>query len=372
MPDRASRASKQMTKTVQILIIIIGIAAAKLIWLRPAYASDERTEATPSLTSKASLSLPSLRDALRKVRTTWVPMADERAAPSVADLRHSGLIPEDGDLRGFAGTPQGHLPAWALGTDEAKRGPALKARPAANQGRLGLPASFDWRNRDGQSFLSPIALKQGACGSCVSFAIIAALEAELNIACHETSRSFELSRQEFFSCGGGTCDAGWKLSLATDYLAATGVPDAACMPYGGESGHDVACSTACSDVSRRRLTGVTLGKPTNGAIDVVAIKGAILGGPVIANMLLYEDLTFYQRGVYRHVTGERLGSHAIVLVGWSDVDQAWIARNSWGEDWGEGGYFKVAWDDDTLPGRYTWSLDVSEAVDAGVCNSFAR
>jgi len=35
--------------------------------------------------------------------------------------------------------------------------------------------------------------------------------------------------------------------------------------------------------------------------------------------------------------------HAIVLVGYNndDSDPYWIARNSWGSDWGDRGYFKV-------------------------------
>ena len=42
-----------------------------------------------------------------------------------------------------------------------------------------------------------------------------------------------------------------------------------------------------------------------------------------------------------HVSGAQLGGHCICIVGYSNADNAWIARNSWGPDWGEGGYFRI-------------------------------
>jgi C1A family cysteine protease len=34
-----------------------------------------------------------------------------------------------------------------------------------------------------------------------------------------------------------------------------------------------------------------------------------------------------------------LGGHAIVCVGYDDKKKVWIMRNSWGETWGDKGYF---------------------------------
>ena len=34
-----------------------------------------------------------------------------------------------------------------------------------------------------------------------------------------------------------------------------------------------------------------------------------------------------------------LGGHAVLVVGYSDITQKWIVRNSWGDKWGDKGYF---------------------------------
>jgi hypothetical protein len=43
------------------------------------------------------------------------------------------------------------------------------------------------------------------------------------------------------------------------------------------------------------------------------------------------------------------GGHAMLCVGYSDVDQVFIVRNSWGADWGEQGYCYIPYDYMTKP-----------------------
>lgn len=48
-------------------------------------------------------------------------------------------------------------------------------------------------------------------------------------------------------------------------------------------------------------------------------------------------------GVYRHVTEETLGSHAVKIIGWG-VERGvhyWLCANSWGTSWGDHGFFKI-------------------------------
>ena len=36
-----------------------------------------------------------------------------------------------------------------------------------------------------------------------------------------------------------------------------------------------------------------------------------------------------------------LGGHAVMAVGYDDASQRFLVRNSWGTDWGMGGYFTI-------------------------------
>lgn len=60
-------------------------------------------------------------------------------------------------------------------------------------------------------------------------------------------------------------------------------------------------------------------------------------------MLVHEDFYYYESGIYHHAYGNLLAAHAIAIVGWGiEEDQKyWLIRNSWGADWGEGGYFRI-------------------------------
>ena len=200
-----------------------------------------------------------------------------------------------------------------------------------------LPSNWDWRDVDGRNFMSAMGQEQGECGSCVAFAMTATLEATLNIACNNTDAHKRLSRQHLFSCGGGSCTSGWKVSSAVRYLESNGVPDEPCFTYSAGNGSDISCSQTCSDHGDRSVVGFSSERPTTGFVKIEKIKSALLKAPLLANLVLYEDLQYYKSGVYKYVAGNKQGGHAVSIVGWDDSKAAWIVRNSWGENWGEGG-----------------------------------
>ena len=52
----------------------------------------------------------------------------------------------------------------------------------------------------------------------------------------------------------------------------------------------------------------------------------------------------YHGGVYANVTASRTPGHVVSIVGWGRTEDGstyWICRNSWGEYWGEMGYFRI-------------------------------
>lgn len=83
-------------------------------------------------------------------------------------------------------------------------------------------------------------------------------------------------------------------------------------------------------------------------------------GPAETSFTVYEDFLTYKSGVYYHVTGDNLGGHAIKIMGWgieNNMDY-WLCANSWNEDWGDQGFFKIK--------RGTDECGIEDQVVAGI------
>lgn len=220
------------------------------------------------------------------------------------------------------------------------------------------PEVFDWRNKGGVNWVSPM-MNQGACGSCVAFAAVATLETQMNISSGIPDMNPKYSPQQLFACGGGSCSFGWFTSMAPMFLESDGVPDEGCLPYtSGATGVDVACKAACTDSASRAQKIARYTSPTGGTLDIEAVKAALKKGPLMTSLRVYEDFMTYWGGVYKYAAGKSLGGHAMSIVGFDEAQRAWIVRNSWGESWGEKGYVYMSWDDISGVGNSTWLFEV--------------
>ena len=43
------------------------------------------------------------------------------------------------------------------------------------------------------------------------------------------------------------------------------------------------------------------------------------------------------------MAGHFKGLHAVAVVGYDDGQRCWIVKNSWGTNWGEGGFFRIGY-----------------------------
>ena len=84
-------------------------------------------------------------------------------------------------------------------------------------------------------------------------------------------------------------------------------------------------------------------------------------GPLVAVMELREDLhKWYGGGIYRSISAPSSYTHAVCVVGYDDKAGCWICMNSFGNAWGESGFFRIAYGDSSLlTGRNpAYSLDL--------------
>ncbi|MEW6585915.1 MAG: C1 family peptidase [Nitrospirota bacterium] len=203
---------------------------------------------------------------------------------------------------------------------------------------LAVPASFDWRSNGG-NFVTPVR-DQGNCGSCWAFATTAAAESAQLISSSTPGYDLNLSEQLLASCSGaGDCNGGY-LEDASDYIRDTGLPLEACYPY---TATDYACTPCANwDLSTYRIDSwqwVATQSPT-----VTALKNALYTyGPLATTMRVYGDFYAYQSGVYSYSYGAYEGGHGVLIVGYDDVGRYFTVKNSWGPDWGEAGYFRIAY-----------------------------
>eukprot|EP00536_Pseudo-nitzschia_multiseries_P012160 jgi/Psemu1/260362/estExt_Genewise1Plus.C_4480029 len=268
-----------------------------------------------------------------------------------------------------------------------------------------LPDSFDWRNVSGQSYLTKSWNQHVPhyCGSCWAFASLTALADRIKIArgiatatseggttTTTTTTDIELSVQYVLNCATpsvvGSCSGGSMLHLYRFLRDETGfVPYETCMPYLACSAESVEgfCAhvdTTCTKLNTCRTcdtfvegggtcreidavpnaTVAEYGYYSYGNITVLirAVKAEIFArGPVNGH-----GLANYTGGIYSDATASKTTTHAVSITGWgtdsnndgggdgggeteteTESDQEyWIVRNSWGEYWGEMGFFRIA------------------------------
>ena len=264
-----------------------------------------------------------------------------------------------------------------------------------------IPDTFDarqkWPNSIGE------ALDQGTCGSCWAFASATAITDRFRIAepsNEELRQRFHyrpfvdpptdyvvmnsLSPYELVSCdicsltqnilpetadyvagADEECDMGCEGGYITHvykYIAEQGVSAIICNPPtcdpNDPPGNDCNCERKqeCRIYKPRNAYGLFEGADDKETRRRKIMEDIFTYGPITTGFTVYNS--FYQffkqnpTGVYTTESqppGDLpIGGHAVVVLGWG-TDEAtgvfyWLARNSWGINWGDQGFFKIQYD----------------------------
>jgi len=232
-----------------------------------------------------------------------------------------------------------------------------------------LPDNFDARVQWANCPIIAEVRDQGSCGSCWAFGAVEAMSDRICIA-SKGAQNFHISAEDLVACCsacGFGCDGGFP-QTAWEYYEKTGLVTGGnyntkqgCEPYTIPScDHHVngsmppcgpeqptpSCSKKCIDsystpFAKDKHYGKTAYAVPSSAKQIET--EIFTKGPVEAAFTVYADFLAYKSGVYKHTAGGVLGGHAVKILGWGVEDSTpyWLVANSWNEDWGDKGYFKI-------------------------------
>lgn len=185
--------------------------------------------------------------------------------------------------------------------------------------------------------------EQGECGSCYAFASIAIMEW---IYCISTGQLVAFSEQFMIDCGKSKrlemngcegADDGPTFNFIKNY----GLELKKNYPY-------VDAEQTCpydEETTEKEQAGY-IRMPLERILTVPISRWAkyIEYAPLYVALACYDDFDDYGGDVYDGADCGRVADHAMVLVGHGiqENTEYWLLRNSYGVQWGEKGYFKIA------------------------------
>jgi cathepsin X len=226
-----------------------------------------------------------------------------------------------------------------------------------------IPTSVDWRNVNGQNLVTK-DLNQHIpqyCGSCWAHGAMSSLADRIKIMRKAAWPDYNLAIQYILNCGtsiAGSCYGG-SATGAFQFVKQSGIPLDTCLPYQAD---DFACSAinTCRNCKGPPGQGTCWAQQNytrfwvdqfNDVNGVQSIMAEIATrGPVAAGI----DATVletYTGGIITDTQPSDI-NHIISIVGYGTDTKSgldyWIGRNSWGQYWGEGGWFRIVRGQDAL------------------------
>jgi C1A family cysteine protease len=197
---------------------------------------------------------------------------------------------------------------------------------------LTLPTSVDWRT---SGAVTPVK-DQGQCGSCWAFSTTGAVEGIWQIKGHGL---VSLSEQQLVDCSGSYgnygCDGG-LMDNAFKYIVDNGITTESNYPY---VANDQNCNSDAASQKVASLSGYQDVAPNSPNSLMAAVAQQPTSVAVEADQSAWQ---MYNGGTVTSRCGTSL-DHGVLAVGYNNGASPpyWIVKNSWGTDWGLGGFIQI-------------------------------
>jgi len=197
-----------------------------------------------------------------------------------------------------------------------------------------VPDELDWRLFNA---VTPVK-NQGQCGSCWSFSATGAIEGAYAI---QNQILISFSEEQLVDCsrlyGNSGCNGG-LMDSAFKYAMVNGLCSEDEYPYTSSSGKTTYKCLNCEPIVKVR--GCYDVSPNN----QLALKEAVSIGPV--SVAIDADTRYFQSyssGILDLSDCNTDLDHGVLIVGYGVENDTkyWLLKNSWGDSWGEKGYFRI-------------------------------
>lgn len=224
-----------------------------------------------------------------------------------------------------------------------KPSPSAKKYASKRFVNKALPAKVDLRKQ-----LTDIEM-QGGTNSCVANAVAGAYEylmkQHLGDDAYDISRLFIYYNARYLEETEEITDDGAYVSLAIESLKEYG----ACSEETWEFEEEIVDDEP-SEEAYEEAKGFLVEEVEHIPLELDAWKSALAEGyPIIFGISTFKSFDSHRKPglvptpTKKEVAREEHGGHAMLCVGYSDKDEVFIVRNSWGTDWGDKGYCYISY-----------------------------
>jgi cathepsin F len=199
------------------------------------------------------------------------------------------------------------------------------------------PENFDWRDFN---VMGPVK-KQGKCGGCWAFTTVGTIEAYYTI---KTGKKKVFSEQQLLDCNklAMGCDGG-NMRQGYEYLVSNGLMLQEEYPFELENPKkniEYNCRYNEKNTYVKVKHFEIISKDEEEMKKILYEKGP-LSASINSHLLM-----FYKDGIfdpYLNFICKTGVNHAVILVGYGVENgvKYWTVKNSWGDNWGDNGYFKI-------------------------------